>query len=66
LSSIEQGEQVLITKRGRRVALVSPCRPELTEERKAAIERLKRAMDEPVELGTRFRTFTRDEMHERD
>jgi len=66
LSRIAQGEQVVITKRGRPVAFVSPCRPQLTEERKAAIGRLKRAMDEPVELGAPFRTFTRDEMHERD
>jgi prevent-host-death family protein len=66
LSTVARGEQVVITKHGRPVAIVSPYRPDLTEERKAAIERLIATMDEPVELGTPFRTFTRDEMHERD
>ena len=66
LSTVARGEQVVITKHGRPVAIVSPYRPDLTEERKAAIERLIPTMDEPVELGTPFRTFTRDEMHERD
>jgi len=64
LSSVEGGEQVVITKRGRPVAVVSPYRPDLSEERKAAIERMIASMDEPVELGAPFRTFTRDEMHE--
>jgi len=64
LSSVERGEQVVITKRGRPVAVVSPYRPDLSEERKAAIERMIASMDEPVELGAPFRTFTRDEMHE--
>jgi hypothetical protein len=48
------------------VAVISPYQAELSEERKAAIERLKAVMDEPVELGAPFRTFTRDEMHERE
>jgi prevent-host-death family protein len=64
LSSVEDGEQVVITKRGRPVAVVSPYRPDLSEERKAAIERMIASMDEPVELGAPFRTFTRDEMHD--
>jgi prevent-host-death family protein len=64
LSSVEDGEQVVITKRGRPVAIVSPYRPDLSEERKAAIERMIASMDEPVELGAPFRTFTRDEMHD--
>jgi prevent-host-death family protein len=64
LSSVEGGEHVVITKRGRPVAVVSPYRPDLSEERKAAIERMIASMDEPVELGAPFRTFTRDEMHD--
>src|SRR5712691_8428422 len=60
LSTVALGEQVVITKRGQPVAVISPY-PDASEERKAAIERLKRAMDEPVELGAPFRTFTRDE-----
>jgi prevent-host-death family protein len=66
LSSVEAGERVVVTKRGRPVAVISPYQAELSEERKAAIERLKAVMDEPVELGAPFRTFTRDEMHERE
>jgi prevent-host-death family protein len=66
LSTVARGEQVVITKRGRPVAIVSPYRPDLTEERKAAIDRLIETMDEPVEPGAPFRTVTRDEMHERD
>ena len=65
LSSVEAGEQVVVTKRGKPVAVISPYRAELSEERKAAIEHLIAVMDEPVELGAPFRTFTRDEMHER-
>lgn len=65
LSSVEAGEQVVVTKRGKPVAVISPYRAELTEERKAAIDQLMAIMDEPVELGAPFRTFTRDEMHER-
>jgi prevent-host-death family protein len=64
LSSVEDGEQVVITKRGRPVAVVSPYRPDVSEERKMAIERMIASMDEPVELGAPFRTFTRDEMHD--
>ncbi len=66
LSMVALGEQVVITKRGRPVAIVSPYCADMSEERKAAIDRLKGAMDEPVKLRAPFRTFTRDEMHERD
>jgi prevent-host-death family protein len=65
LSNVEAGEQVVVTKRGKPVAVISPYRKRLTEERRAAIERMIASMDDPVELGAPFRTFTRDEMHER-
>jgi prevent-host-death family protein len=65
LSNVEAGEQVVVTKRGKPVAVISPYRERLTEERRAAIERMIASMDDPVELGAPFRTFTRDEMHER-
>jgi prevent-host-death family protein len=65
LSSVEAGEQVVVTKRGKPIAVISPYRAELSEERRAAIERMIASMDEPVELRVPFRTFTRDEMHER-
>jgi prevent-host-death family protein len=65
LSAVETGEQVVITKRGRPVALMSPYPAEaLAAERQAAIDRMIAAMNEPVTLRGGFRTFTRDEMHE--
>jgi prevent-host-death family protein len=65
LSAVEGGEEVLITRRGKPVAVMSPYRSELSSERRAAIEHLAEVLAEPVELGAPFRTFTRDEMHER-
>ena len=65
LSAVETGEQVVITKRGRPVALMSPYPAEaLAAERQAAIDRMIAAMNEPVTLRGGFRTFTREEMHE--
>jgi prevent-host-death family protein len=65
LSAVETGEQVVITKRGRPVALMSPYPAEaLAAERQAAIDRMIASMNEPVTLRGGFRTFTRDEMHE--
>ena len=66
LSSVEAGERVVVTKRGKPVAVISPYQAALSEERKAAIEHLMAVMDEPVKLRAPFRTFTRDEMHERE
>jgi prevent-host-death family protein len=65
LSAVEGGEEVVISKRGKPVAVMSPYKPALDAEHQAAVEHLKAVMDEPVELGAPFRTFTRDEMHER-
>jgi prevent-host-death family protein len=65
LSAVEAGEQVVISKHGKPVAVMSPYKPALDAEHQAAVEHLKAVMDEPVELGAPFRTFTRDEMHER-
>jgi prevent-host-death family protein len=60
------GARIVITNRGRPVAIVSPHPKELTAaERNAAIARLAAVMDEPVILKGKFRTFSRDEMHER-
>lgn len=65
LSAVETGEQVVITKRGRPVALMSPYPAEaLAAERRAAIDRMIAAMNEPVTLRGGFRTFIREEMHE--
>ena len=65
LSEVEDGEQIVVTKRGRPVAVISPYRNEITDERKAAAERLIAVMREPVAVRGEFRRFTRDEMHER-
>jgi prevent-host-death family protein len=65
LSAVEAGEQVVISKRGKPVAVMLPYKPALDAEHQAAVEHLKAVMDEPVELGAPFRTFTRDEMYER-
>ena len=65
LSAVEAGEQVVISKHGKPVAIMSPYKPALDAEHQAAVEHLKAVLNEPVELGAPFRTFTRDEMHER-
>jgi prevent-host-death family protein len=64
LSAVEGGEQVVISKRGKPVAVMSPYKPALDAEHRAAVDRMIESMDEPVELGAPFRTFARDEMHE--
>ena len=56
LSAVETGEQVVITKRGRPVALMSPYPAEaLAAERQAAIDRMIAAMNEPVTLRDQHR-----------
>jgi prevent-host-death family protein len=65
LSAVEGGEQVLISKRGRPVAVMSPYQPALDAEHQAAVEHLKAVMNEPLISAKGFRTFSRDEMHER-
>jgi len=66
LSRAEAGEEVVITKRGRPVAVLAPYRvPAMTPEREAAIERARRMMEKGLPWGDKFRRFTRDEMHER-
>ena len=66
LSRAEGGEEVVITKRGRPVAVLAPYRaPAMTPEREAAIERVKKMMEKGLPWGRNFRRFTRDEMHER-
>ena len=66
LSCAEGGEEVVITKRGRPVAVLAPYRaPVMTPEREAAIKRLEKMMKKGLPWGRNFRRFTRDEMHER-
>ena len=67
LAEVEAGAEVVVTKEGRPVARLVPYRPpELTPERKAAIEAAIRMMEEgALDLGADFVMPTRDEMHER-
>jgi len=66
LSKVERGEEVLITKRGRPVAVLSPYRPAaLTAERQAAIGHAIAVMAKGLPWGEAWRKFTRDDMHER-
>jgi len=65
LSRVERGEQILITKRSKPVALLSPYHPpRLTPERQAAIDHAIEVMARGLPWGTAVRAFTRDEMHE--
>jgi prevent-host-death family protein len=66
LSQVEHGEEVIITKHGRPVAVLSPYQtPAMTPERSAAIEHAIRMTRRGLPWGRKLRRFTRDEMHER-
>jgi prevent-host-death family protein len=66
LSQVERGEEIVISKHGRPVALLSPYRaPAMTPERQQAIERAVELMTRGLPWGRRLRRFKRDEMHER-
>jgi prevent-host-death family protein len=65
LSSVEAGDQVVISKRGRPVAVISPYRAEQTAAREAATAEFLAVLREPLISAKDFRTFSRDEMHER-
>jgi prevent-host-death family protein len=66
LETVATGDRVVITKRGRPVAIVSPHPKELTaEEHKAAVAELLAVLNEPLISNAEFHTFSRDEMHER-
>ena len=65
LSTVESGEHVVISKRGKPIAVMSPYKPALDAEHQAAIEHLKALLNEPLISAKDFRTFSRDEMHER-
>jgi len=66
LSRVERGEEILITKRSKPVAVLSPYRPPLmTPERQKAIRHAIDVMAKGLPWGGALRTFRRDEMHER-
>ena len=59
LSRAERGEEILITKHNKPVAVLSPYRsPGMTAERKTAIRHA-------LPWGDALPRFTRDEMHDR-
>ncbi len=63
LAEVAAGDEVVITRRGRPVAKLSPYAEETSPERAAAVERMVKLMREGVDLGGL--RATRDEMHER-
>jgi prevent-host-death family protein len=65
LARVEKGEEIVITRHGQPVAVLSPYRaPGTTAERQAAIEHAMAMMAKGLPWGDAFRTFSRDEMHE--
>ena len=65
LSRAERGEQILITKRNKPVAVLSPYRPALmTPEREKAIQHAMQVMRHGLPWGGTLRRFRRDEMHD--
>ena len=66
LSRVERGEEILITKWSKPVALLCPYQPPLvTPERQAAINHAIEVMAQGLRWGAAVRAFTLDEMHER-
>jgi prevent-host-death family protein len=63
LKEAEAGQSLVITRRGRPVAVLSPYPLPHQPDREAAIERIVALMREGLPLGSR--RFSRDEMHER-
>jgi prevent-host-death family protein len=63
LSRAERGEEILITKHNKPVAVLGPYRsPGVTAERKKAIEHALRLMKKGLPWGDALPRFTRDEM----
>jgi prevent-host-death family protein len=66
LSRVEAGEEILITKHGRPVAILGPYRPPvMTAERQKAIGRAMKLMAKGLPWGKSLQQYRRDEMHER-
>jgi len=66
LSRAERGEQILITKRNRPVAVLAPYRPPpMTPERRKAIKHAIAVMKEGLAWGNQLPRFERDVMHDR-
>jgi prevent-host-death family protein len=66
LSRAERGEEILITKHNKPVAILSPYRsPSMTAEREAAIRHALRLTKKGLPWGDALPRFARDEMHDR-
>ena len=66
LNEVEHGEAVVITKRGRPVAVLAPfVAPNAEAGREAAVARAVALMKAGLPWGEQVPRFTRDEMHER-
>ena len=64
LQSVAEGEEVLITRRGKPVARLAPVQPTATEpERQAEIDRIIARLREGADLGPPA-FWTRDELHD--
>jgi prevent-host-death family protein len=63
LSEAENGDTVVITRRGKPVAVLAPYALQPSRAREQAIERAVALMRKGLPIGNR--RFTRDEMHER-
>ena len=67
LARAERGEDILITKHNKPVAVLSAYRaPAITAERKKAIRHAIRTMNKGLPWGDALPRFTRDEMHDRE
>jgi prevent-host-death family protein len=65
LSRVESGEEVVITKHSRPVAVLRPYTATGdAAERQHAIRQAAKVMAEGLPWGDDFRAFSRDEMHE--
>ena len=66
LSQVEQGKEILITRHGKPVAIMSPYRaPSMTKERKRSIDQAVALMEIGLPWGSDFKIPPREEMHDR-
>lgn len=66
LSRAERGEEILITKRSKPVAVLGPYHPQLmTAEREKALQHAIDVMAKGLSWGDALPKFKREDMHER-
>jgi prevent-host-death family protein len=64
LQAVVEGEEVVITRRGKPVARLAPIETAVDAERQAEIERIVARLREGADLGEPVR-WSRDELYER-